>query len=131
MGFQLGHTLSRGPRKPGGGRKQGLKRQFKEALELDKERNLGKYIERMANQALGGEFKCPHCGGVCESQVGNEKALEYMIDRHLGKPHSSLDARVSANIELTGDDYALIALTHRQEIEQISAPLALPEAKSA
>ena len=79
--FTEGHTLSRGKRKPGGGRKKLLSTLIKEAT-ANNSQFLPEYFDRLRELALNGD----------------REALLYLIDRHLGKP------KASTEVELTGGE---------------------------
>ena len=87
--FTKGHTLSKGKRKPGGGKKKSPSTIIKLAMENDAY-NLPQYFVKLSQLALNGD----------------REALFYFIDRHLGKPKASTEIDLKGGLQLTAGQQA-------------------------
>ena len=63
---------------------------------------------------------CPKCGEPCPGR-GSAEAAIYLIDRLLGHPKIEIDQRISTELRLTADDYALLARAAALEARVIQA----------
>ena len=100
--FQKGNTFSRGPRKPGGGKKKSLKTLMKEAYDkLDE--SLPDLFQKLIDKAKGGDKDC----------------LQYLIDRKLGRPHQSQDLRVTARREYSPEELQLMSIPLLNEAKKL------------
>lgn len=83
------------------GRKKVASTIIKEAIDNDA-LNLPKYLEELSRKAL----------------AGNQEALQYLIDRHLGKPKQQTDLEVKGAVGLmTATEYrVLIEAVAREKI---------------
>ncbi len=111
MTFTKGHTLSQGPRKPGGGKKKSVKTILKEALETDYQ-YLPAYFEAIRNRALRTlDVICPECKHAFVVLGGGDTdALKEQLSRHLGRPHQSQDLRVTAKREYSPEELQLMSV---------------------
>ena len=71
-----GHTLSKGKRRPGGGRKKSIPRTIKDIMDKDW-LNLPSYLQKLGELARNGD----------------KEALIYLINRHMGTPKQTIDQR--------------------------------------
>jgi hypothetical protein len=106
----------RGGRRPGAGRKKGLKRSFRDAIDGIKVEELVKSLEQWAK---GKEVICPHCnertGAYTADTVALQSAIE-LLNRRLGKPPQSIQLDVTQTIQLSADQ--IDALIERFQIAQ-------------
>jgi len=72
-----------GGRRPGAGRKRTPSHVMREAIDKDTQ-NLPSYFEKLSELALKGDKEC----------------LQYLIDRHLGKPKQQTDLELKGGKEL-------------------------------
>ncbi len=75
----------------GSGKKKLLNTLMKESIEQDRD-NLPDYFNKLSEIALRGD----------------KEALIYLINRHLGSPKQSIDARVKASREYSPEELALM-----------------------
>ena len=102
MKFQKGNTFSRGPRKPGGGKKKSLKTLMKEAYDkLDE--SLPDLFQKLIDKAKGGDKDC----------------LQYLIDRKLGRPHQSQDLRIKAQRIYSPEELELMSIPLLNEAQKL------------
>jgi len=118
MRFEKGHKFAKGGARIGAGRKKALKTQIKDFLAEDRQ-NIGEYLKTIREIGLD----------ATNPATVRLNALQYLSDRHLGRPHQSLDARVKGEVLFTADDYALIYQARAEEAKQIEATPLLIETK--
>ena len=100
--FQKGNTFSRGPRKPGGGKKKSLKTLMKEAYDkLDE--SLPGLFQKLIDKARDGDKDC----------------LQYLIDRKLGRPHQSQDLRITAKRIYSSEELELMSIPLLNEAKKL------------
>ena len=84
--------------------------------------NLPAIVGSLACRATGGPVECPHCGSHFSSPAGGDReAAIYLIDRLLGRPKIEIDQRITSELRLTADDYALLARAAALEARVIQA----------
>ena len=117
----------RGGRRPGAGRKKGLKRSFQDAIDGIKVDDLVKSLEHWAK---GKEVICPHCnertGCYTADTVALQSAIE-LLNRRLGKPAQQIKVDITETIQLSADQIDL--LLERYQIAQKAVPVITTEVK--
>jgi len=125
--FTEGHTLSRGPRKPGGGKKKSEKTIYKEAVGEDYQ-YLPQYIEAMRYLALRVvDVVCPDCQSTFSILGGGDReALKEQLDRHLGKTKQVTEILGGSEI---GRGAVVSLFTQLQEVRRqyLETPVLLKE----
>lgn len=120
MTFTKGHTLSRGPHKPGAGNKKSDKTIYKEAVEGDYQ-YLPLYMQAMRHRALGTiDVRCPECKNEFTVLGGGDvDALKEQISRHLGRPHQSQDLRITAKRIYSPEELQLMSIPLLNEAKKL------------
>lgn len=105
----IGKHNKHGGRRPGAGRKRTPSNIIRDAIDFDAQ-NLPKYFVKLSELALRGD----------------KEALQYLIDRHLGKPkqQTDLDIKGGEGIGLGALKVLIEGMARRKiELESLDRPL--------
>ena len=97
--FDLGHTLSRGKRRAGAGRKRSPARVLSDAIK-DNDSHVPEMFEALRKLAIGsGKVECKKCGATVVGVLdADREAIFYLLNRSLGTP------KVKTELEIAGGE---------------------------